>query len=156
MTAPATESSPALPPPPARHRRRWVTALFVALVFISGVLVGGAGVVLFVARQARHAQLHPNEIPDRVTARLARKLDLTESQQAQVKSIFLSHRDRIAEIRRDVQPRVERELSDIRSEIAVALTDEQREKWDHMFDELLKNVLPGLSTTRPGKDAKWK
>lgn len=135
MNAPLPVSAPVLP----RPRPRWVMPVLVFLVFASGMVIGGAASVGIVLYRVRQTIRHPEQIAANMTARLARKLDLDNSQKVHVQAIITDHQKNLQAIRREVQPRVEAEFEAGAADIGKVLTPAQKAKWDAMFAELMKD-----------------
>ena len=103
-------------PPPVNHgglnapRRRWLTVVLSLLIFAAGFVVGGGTAVITVLRTVRQNIHHPERAPARITARLRRRLDLSDEQTRKVQAIVEHRQLALMEIRRQVQPRVMAEL----------------------------------------------
>lgn len=117
---------PALPPPP---RRRWLTALMLVVTFGCGVIVGGVGIATFISNRVQEAIHHPERMPERVTTRLAGRLDLSEAQRAKVLDILKRRQQELMAIRREAQPKVEDVLNHIETDVAGELDSTQKERW---------------------------
>jgi hypothetical protein len=115
--------------------------VLVFLVFASGMVIGGAASVGFVIHRIRQTIQHPEQIPANMTARLARKLDLDNSQKVRVQAIIADRQKNLQAIRREVQPRVEAEFRAGAADIGGELTPAQKAKWDAMFAELMKDWM---------------
>jgi predicted Co/Zn/Cd cation transporter (cation efflux family) len=137
MTAPATPL-PSAPKP----RRRWLTLLLAALIFVAG-LISGSGLTMVVAvHRLQYAIHHPEEAPNRIATMLQRRLRLDNEQKAKVESIVAAHQVELMAIRRQFQPKVVDQIDQIRKEIGAVLNDSQREHWTTMFDDLRDRWLP--------------
>jgi len=118
-------------------------SLILALVIFGGGFVVGAGTAVVVAvRRVQHAIHHPEEAPARMTARLKRKLDLTDAQTVRVLAILTERQEAFQAIRREVQPRVLAELEQTRDQIAAALDPPQQAQWRRMYADLRARWLP--------------
>ncbi len=91
-----------------------------------------------------------------IAARLARHLSLTAAQSEEVRLIVGRRQQALTDLRRDIHPRVEFELSELEEEIAVVLNDEQRVRWRALAGHLRSRWLHGdlseiakPSTARP-------
>jgi hypothetical protein len=85
-----------------------------------------------------------------ITGRLAELLDLTDEQAGQVSEIILRRHNALIDIRRDIQPRLESELSVLEEEIAGVLNESQRTKWHAHAADMRAQWLPPIpeSTTK--------
>ena len=137
-----TQFSANPPPLPVPPRRRWTSWLLVLSIFIGGAACGAGLTIVIAIRGLQNAIQHPEEAPARISLRLARRLNLTPSQRIQVEQILARRQRRLQEIRREVQPRVERELADLESQISDVLTPDQKMRWTTMFANLRENWLP--------------
>jgi hypothetical protein len=139
----ASSPAPALAP---SRRRRWRTWLFALFIFLGGAALGSALTAGAIFRSFRHAMMHPEEAPQRITARLKSGLDLTNEQADQVRAIITRRQQSLMQIRRDVQPRVELELDQLESEIAAVLYAGQQEVWRTLATRFRRNWLPPVPT----------
>jgi hypothetical protein len=139
-----------LSPPTPHRRRRWKTWLLALLIFLAGTLFGGALTAGAIFRSVHRAIAHPEEAPQRITARLSHRLDLTDDQRERVRQIIASRQQSLLDIRRDVQPRIETQLEQLESEIAAVLNPKQQEQWRTMVSTFRKTWLPPVAapTTR--------
>jgi hypothetical protein len=130
---------------PTPRRRRWKTWLLALLIFLAGGIVGGVLTAGAIFRSVHRAIAHPEEAPQRITARLSRRLDLTDDQREKVHQIIASRQQSLLEIRRDVQPRVETQLEQLESEIAAVLNAKQQDEWRTMVNTFRNTWLPPVA-----------
>ena len=106
---------------------KWKLIAGFVLVFVAGGIAGAA----FGGFYARHLlfDLHrPGRMADRMKERLRTELRLTPEQVAKVSPIVDKTAAQLRKIRRDTGQRVHELMTDAHKEIAVNLTDEQRQK----------------------------
>lgn len=135
----------AIPPLPTTlnpRPRRWLRVVAALLIFIGGMVCGGGLTVIVAVRDIRHAMRHPEEVPPRITRYLTHRLDLSPDQADQIERLIAEHQAHFQAIRRETQPRVSAELSELREQISEVLTPEQRAKWDDIFDEAVERWMP--------------
>ena len=77
------------------------------------------------------------------------RLDLTAAQAEAVRDIIASRQEALLSIRRDVQPRVEIELTSLESDIAAVLNDAQRAEWRVLAGVFHLNWLPPVPAAGP-------
>jgi hypothetical protein len=128
---------------------RWRRWLFALLIFLGGAACGAGITIVVVARTVHHIMTHPEEAPHRIAARLSHRLDLSKEQTAQVEQIIRNRQGQIIEIRRDMQPRIESQLTQLESDIAAVLTPPQQQKWHALVTTLRSNWLPPVPSTMP-------
>jgi shikimate kinase len=128
-----------------KPRRRWRTWLLALIIFIGGGVVGGAVTAVAIVHGVRHAVMHPEEAPMRIASRLKRPLDLSPQQSAQIQQIIANRQQSLMQIRRQVQPQIEGELTTLETEIAGALNPAQQTKWHSMVARLRENWLPPVA-----------
>ena len=138
-TAPETG---AVVPPPRRGRRWLVNILLGLLIFVCGAVTGG-GVVARAAWNRVSTALHyPEQIPDRAAQHLTRVLRLDKNQSAEVKAILQRHAKTVAEVRREIAPKIDTEVQAIRDEVSAVLRPDQVKRWIRIFDDLRPRVFP--------------
>lgn len=142
-------SSPPMPPSQtpasgAGQRRGWLRPLLLSMIFLSGLLVGVGLTLMAVRHGVLYGIHHPEEMPVKVTSRLRRPLSLSDEQAAQVESIIRQRQERLQDIRRRFQPEVEAELELVYQEIREILNDQQRQRWDRMYENLKQTWIPPL------------
>src|SRR5277367_1396605 len=98
-----TQGQAFIPQTLPRRTGRWKTVLMVLVVFVSGLIIGGAGATIFIAGQVRYAIHHPQEIPGRMTARLTRRLSLDADQSAQVKQLLTERLGNLERLREQIR-----------------------------------------------------
>lgn len=120
-----------------RRWPRWLAMVLLGLVILgSGIVIGSVGTLVVVRRGIIRAIKHPEEIPERTIRRMARRYDLSEQQQAEVREILRRRLHRIAAIRQRLRPHLDAELDSLREEVAQVLTEEQEQQWREDFSRL--------------------
>lgn len=136
-------------PPPPRPRRLWLSVLMVAIVFSSGLAIGGSVIFVVLTRHFHNVIHHPEQVPARLSNRLASRLSLSADQQARVREIIARHQEKILHIRREAQPRVEIELRGVHDDVAAVLDPVQCKEWNEMYSDFMKNWVPKLPPAAP-------
>ena len=139
------ESPASLPPPPrpsSRVGRRWLAALLGVAVFIAGGVVGAGLTLYFIRERVLYAIHHPQEVPARLSQQLKKTLGLNGQETERIREIIAKRQLRIQQLRRDVQPRVEAQVEDLRKEIADALPPEKAAQWNAWFEQMKQTWLP--------------
>ena len=106
---------------------KWKLIAGFVLVFVAGGIAGAA----FGGFYARHLFFdghRPGRVGDRMKERLQVELRLTPEQVAKISPIVDKTAAQLQEIRRDTGRRVHGIMAEAHKEIAVDLTDEQRQK----------------------------
>ncbi len=123
-------------------------AFYVALVFASGVLVGGFGYRLYTISpvSAKAPQRNPEEFRRRVIDEYRRRLKLSDDQVQKLNAIMDETRSRFDDVHKRTQP----ELANIRREqsekVRAMLNDAQRAEYDRMRaerEQRMKEKGPG-------------
>jgi len=136
--------------PAPRRPSRWRRWLFALLIFLGGAACGAGLAVVIAARVMHHIMMHPEEAPHRIATRLSHRLDLSKEQTTQVEQIIRNHQGEIGQIRREMQPRIETQLTQLEADIADVLMPPQQQKWHALVATLRSNWLqpiPVASTT---------
>lgn len=116
---------------------RWLAVATVAALFLSGISIGALGVVVLHHRgHDGPAFGSPMPPPQVMIEHLEAKLHLTPEQKEKIDAILEESRKRSDEIRRDIRPRLERQIEETHERIAAVLTPEQREKFQELQSEM--------------------
>jgi Spy/CpxP family protein refolding chaperone len=143
---PTTSST--LSPMPHRHwRQRHI--LMALVIFLGGAACGAAVATVMITRSIHQTMQHPEGWSAHIAARLTSVLNLTEAQTQQVRQIIARRQDALTAIRRDIQPRIEVEVSTLESDINAVLNDEQRVKWRAHVEKFRAHWLPPVPATAP-------
>jgi Spy/CpxP family protein refolding chaperone len=113
---------------------KWKLVAGFVLVFVAGGITGAA-LGGFYARQLFFEIHRPERVGDRMKERLRTELRLTPEQVAKVSPIIDKTTTQLREIRRDTGRRVHDIMMQAHREIAVNLTDEQRQKLQQIEQE---------------------
>ncbi|MFH1136021.1 MAG: hypothetical protein V1816_08030 [Pseudomonadota bacterium] len=136
-----------LPPP----RRRWLRSLALGLLILaSGMVIGGALTLKFLWNRSVENVRDPLQVGDRITARMARRLGLNQSQKDRVGEIMRKHVDKIQKIRRQIQPGLDAAIVEAATEIKPLLDPAQTEKFEKDIKRL-KRRLRELESVPPEK-----
>jgi|SRR6267378_419430 Spy/CpxP family protein refolding chaperone len=106
---------------------KWKLVAGFVLVFVAGG-IAGAALGGFYARHVFFDVHHPRRVGDRMKERLRAELSLTPEQVGKISPIVDKTAAQLQEIRRDTGRRVHEIMTEAHNEIAVNLTDEQRQK----------------------------
>lgn len=126
------------------RRRVWVRILLSLVIFVSGGVAGTGVTLIAVRNRALYMIHHPDKTPTLIAGRIGRSLRLSDAQVQQVETILGQRQRAIQGIRREFQPRVERELDRVEEEISQVLDDEQRARWRKHFERLRSTWVPAL------------
>lgn len=111
---------------------RGIAILAVCALFISGVVIGALGMHLFYAQRLMRPGEPPAMAGRLFGAHLARRLDLSEEQQEEIRAILEESRREGEELRNRMRPEVEMLMQRTRAAIEEVLTPEQQEKFEEM------------------------
>ena len=106
---------------------KWKLVAGFLLVFVAGG-IAGAALGGFYARHLFFEIHRPGRMADRMKARLRAELSLTPEQVAKVSPIVDKTAAQLREMRRDTGRRVHEIMTEAHKQIAVNLTNEQRQK----------------------------
>ncbi len=134
--------------PLLRRRRPWRSLLLGLIILFCGMLIGAGITVIILQKVVLYAIHHPEEIPNRLTERLRNKLGLTDEQTKNVKAILIERQKAFMALRRATRPKMERELEQLREDVAAILDKNQARKWRKRFDTLRRQWMP----PQPPKD----
>jgi Spy/CpxP family protein refolding chaperone len=110
---------------------KWKLIAGFVLVFVAGGITGAA-LGGFYARHLFFEFHRPGRVADRMKERLRIELRLTPEQVAKVSPIVDKTAAQMQDIRRDTGRRVHEIMAEAHKDIAVNLTDEQRQKFQQL------------------------
>ena len=113
---------------------RAAIALYIALVFVSGVVLGAVGHRFYVVSTTA-ARPTPEEVRRRVTAEYQQRLKLTDEQLAKLNLIMDETRARIEETRRQMHPAYQKIREEQQQKFRDLLTPEQQVEYDKLRKE---------------------
>ena len=113
---------------------KWKLVAGFVLVFVAGG-IAGAALGGFYARHLLFGIHHPGRVGDRMKERLRTELSLTPEQTARISPIIDKTTEQLREIRRDTGRRVHEIMMEAHKQIAVNLTDQQRQKLQQIEEQ---------------------
>lgn len=113
---------------------RAAIALYIALVFVSGVVLGAVGHRFYLVSTAP-MRPSPEEVRKRVTAEYQQRLKLTDDQLAKLNIIMDETRARIEETRRQMHPAYQKIREEQQEKFREMLTPEQKAEYEKILKE---------------------
>jgi Spy/CpxP family protein refolding chaperone len=113
---------------------RATIALYVALVFASGVVLGAFGNRLYMASTV-NAHPTPEEVRKKVTAEYQQRLKLTDDQLAKLNMIMDETRARIDETRQKMHPAYQKIREEQQEKFRSMLTPDQQKEYEKILKE---------------------
>ena len=116
---------------------RWTVALYMALVFVCGAVVGAFAHRLYTVSgvSANAAQRNPEEFRKRFMADLKGRLQLTDDQAAKLGAIMDDTRARFRDVRDKFEPEMQKIREDQRQKIGELLSPSQQAEWQKIMEE---------------------
>jgi hypothetical protein len=115
------------------------------VVFAAGIATGAGLYALYSDRHQDYYRKHPELAAVRFAERLARPLNLSESQEEQLQQIVQRHWPTFQAIRADLFPRMKSELDNVRGELVTVLSKEQLKSWDDSVDDMARRFAGAAS-----------
>ena len=141
---------------PSGHfaRRRCTTLALLAIIFISGALVGAGLTVILRPERAWRGRRTRQQARDRMTQRFADRLDLDKTQTEKLREIIDKRLVGIEKLRSMIRPGMEIQATILDEKITKILDDEQRAEWAVYFEELQQRWFPPetAAATQPASD----
>ncbi len=152
--------------------RTWQVILATVVIFIAGLVTGGATAFGIVRWVGHHRGLNPGALAQGSPRagqpmqfgplqlrRLENKLDLTDEQRARIAPILNRTGEELGRDRREVQLRTALAIEKMQDDVAEALTPPQREKFEEMvaqqrarFQQLRRSLQqPPAQADRPAE-----
>lgn len=131
------------------RRRRWVSVLLAVLLLISGAIVGSTVTLLVIRNRVLHRLERPQGLAELAAARLKRHYGLSPEQTRAAQRVFRERQRNLQQIRRQVQPQIDRQLDGMRADIAEILGPADAPQWRAWFDGQRRHWLPPLPQSLP-------
>lgn len=116
---------------------RWTVALYMALVFVCGGVVGAFAHRLYTVSgvSANGAQRNPEEFRKRFMADMKARLQLTDDQAAKLGAVMDETRVRFRDVREKFEPEIQKIREDQRQKISELLSPSQQAEWQKIVEE---------------------
>ena len=116
---------------------RWTVALYMALVFACGGVVGAFAHRLYTVSgvSANAAQRNPEEFRKRYMADMKARLQLTDDQAAKLSVVMDDTRARFRDVREKFEPEMQKIREDQRQKIGDLLSPSQQAEWQKLMQE---------------------
>ena len=116
---------------------RWTVALYMALVFACGGVVGAFVFRLYTVSEVRAnvGQRTPEEFRKRFMADLKSRLQLNDDQAAKLEVIMDETRMRVRAARVTIEPELQKIRDDQKQRISELLSPSQQVEWQKILDE---------------------
>ena len=116
---------------------RWTVALYMALVFVCGGVVGAFAYRLYTVSgvSANVGPRNPEEFRKRFMADLKSRLQLNDDQAAKLGAILDETRKRVRAARMTIEPDLQKIRDDQRQRISELLSSSQQVEWQKILDE---------------------
>lgn len=127
---------------PRRRPHRLWSVLIGAAILICGMIIGACLTLVVVRNRVIDLIHHPQKRTAAMVRRLDRALDLSQEQRGEVREVLRKHRAEFNEIRREVGPRVKRQIEALDRDVSAVLDPEQKRKWDRLLNRLRRLWMP--------------
>lgn len=115
---------------------RLTIALYVGLIFASGVVLGVFGHSLYaVTTVSSNRTLKPEELRKKRMAEMQARMKLSDDQVSQINSIYDETRAKFHEVRDRYRPQMDALESAQREKVRAVLSQEQRAEYEKMLKE---------------------
>jgi uncharacterized protein YneF (UPF0154 family) len=115
---------------------RWSIALYVALVFLSGAVLGAFAHRAYTASAvSANAPITPEEYRKRYLEELKRRVKVSDEQMPKIVTILEATRAAVRKTRDSIEPELQRIREDQQAQIHAILSPEQAVEYDKMRKE---------------------
>ena len=126
-----------------------MSLLLVAVIFVSGGLVGAGLAVIFQPQKALRGRKSPQEVRDLVTQKIAGRVGLSDQQTQQVRQIMEERMKELQKLRLEIQPRMKQQAGVLHKKVSALLDDGQRSKWEKLYAEFRQRWFNRLGWDKP-------
>ena len=128
---------------------RWVSRTVLAVVFISGGLIGASLTVLLRPDKAWRGKRSAEERRERIVAMIADEVDLSADQVERARQVVAERLADIQEIRKVIEPRMRRQAALLYENVNAVLNDKQKPRWKTLYEKLSAKWFPERPTSQP-------
>jgi Spy/CpxP family protein refolding chaperone len=114
---------------------RLTIALYVALIFACGVVLGVFGHSLYAVTTVNSKSPKPEELRKKRLAEMQTRMKLSDEQVAKINSIYDETRAKFHEVRERYRPEMDALENAQRDKVRSILSDEQRAEYEKMLKE---------------------
>jgi hypothetical protein len=117
---------------------RLTIALYVGLIFASGVVLGVFGHSLYAVTSVKSNQFQrprPEEVRKKTLAEMQGRMKLTDEQVSKINSIYDDTRARVNEVHEKYRPQMDAITKDQREKVRSILSPEQVSEYEKMLKE---------------------
>src|SRR5580704_14164389 len=116
---------------------RWTVALYMALVFACGGVVGAFAHRLYTVSgvSANAAQRNPEEFRKRFMADMKSRLQLSDDQAEKLSAVMEDTRVQFRDVRKKFEPEMQKIREDQRQRISELLSPSQQAEWQKIVEE---------------------
>ena len=114
---------------------RLTIALYVALIFACGVVLGVFGHSLYAVTTVNSKSPKPEELRKKRIAEMQTRMKLSDEQVAKINSIYDETRAKFHEVRERYRPEMDALENAQRDKVRSILSDEQRAEYEKMLKE---------------------
>ncbi len=114
-------------------------AVLLLAVLLLGGLLGATTVRMLEGDAGTHPRRTMRPGHEGYMEWLTAELDLTPEQRAEVNAIVSEHRERMAELWRELRPRFETVKRDFRREVGAVLNEDQRARFEELLESRSKH-----------------
>lgn len=117
-------------------------AIWLALVFACGAIVGGVGGNILTRHRMLTILRNPGQSPDRIMPLIRSKLALSNEQAEQIKEIIRQRYANMELLRAEIYPRQREEFTAMRDDVAPLLNEQQQAAWAALCNMVEQRYLP--------------
>ena len=128
--------------PVVQPRKRRTPKVWLTLIFVSGIVVGGVGGSLVTQHRMLAMLRSPAQVPDRIMPQIRSRLRLDAKQAAQVEEIVRQRYANIESLRAEVYPEQREEFSAMHDDVAPLLDEQQKVAWNALCQTVEERYLP--------------
>ena len=117
--------------------KKWKLLVGLAILFLSGVCVGGAGVGIYGKQLLRKAFMRePNFTRKVIMRKLSHQLDLSNSQHSELEEQVVRMQAELFELKKDIRPRTDDIIKRMIANMNKHLSPPQQEELERFIKEL--------------------
>ena len=124
----------------------------MVLTLLAGALIGAGLTIVLRPGASPPGRRSVEELRDRLTVEFADRLDLSDLQREQVRTILGERLTEVRQVQEQIRPKIRDQAALLNAQVFDVLDNDQREKWRDLYAELSRRWFGPQTATQPAEE----